>query len=108
MREIEGLINEYCAQNLPLEPAWITFLNRRFPKIAAHFDSIKSVQWEIEDHLQSSFEASLAKGQSPETAWKYAKDHFGDLTLISKEIYKARTKSRYCLLIRIMALDSTH
>jgi hypothetical protein len=104
MRKIEGLIKEYCAQNLPLEPAWITILNRRFPRLAARFDGIKSVQWEIEDHLQTAFEASLSKGQSPENAWKNAKDQFGDLSRISREIFRARSRSRYCLLIRLMAL----
>ncbi len=51
MRDIEDLIEEYCAQNLLPEPVWIAFLNRRFPEIARRFDGIRSMQREIQDHL---------------------------------------------------------
>ena len=103
MRDIEDLITEYCARNLPPEPVWITFLNRQFPKIARRFDSIKSVQWEIQDHLQNSHEAFLSNGQSPELAWKSAQEHFGDAALISREIRKARAQSHKCLTLRFLA-----
>ena len=63
MLDIEAVINAYCEQNLPPEPIWITILNRRFPKIAARMDIVKSAQWEIEDHLRNSYEAYLAKGE---------------------------------------------
>lgn len=104
MRKIEELIKEYCAQHLPPEPRWIAFLNRRLPQIAVRFDAVRPLQLEIEDHLQSSFEASLADGQSPENAWKHAREQFGDLSLLSREISRSRNRSEYCLLIRLMAL----
>lgn len=106
MREIGDLIREYCAQKLPAESNWITILNRRFPKIAARIDIVKSMQWEIDDHLRNSFEEYLSKGYSPEDAWKLAKEHFGDLALISREICLARTQSRRCLLIRFLAMGA--
>lgn len=104
MRDIEALIKEYCAQHLPPEPMWIAILNQRFPKIAARVDGVKSAQWEIEDHLRNSYEAYLSKGQSSENAWKLAQEHFGDLTLISREICKARTQSYKCLMVRSLAM----
>jgi hypothetical protein len=103
MRDIEALIAEYRAQNLPPEPRWITILNRRFPKMARRIDGIKSVQREIQDHLRDSYEAFLSKGQSPELAWKSAQEHFGDAALISQEICNARVQSRKCWIIRILA-----
>ena len=72
MRDIETTIKEYCADNLPPDPIWISILNRRFPQIAASMDSAKPVQWEIEGHLRDSYEAYLSKGQNPEDAWKLA------------------------------------
>jgi hypothetical protein len=104
MRGIEALIKEYCARFLPHEPIWITILNRGFPKIAARMDGTKSVQLEIEDHLRSSYEAYLSKGQSSDNAWKLAQDHFGDAALISHEIYKARTQTYKCLMVRFLAI----
>jgi hypothetical protein len=104
MHDIENLIAEYCAQNLPPEPAWIVFLNRRFPKIAKRLDGIKSVQWEIEDHLRNSYEAFLSKGQSPELSWNSAQEHFGDAALISQEIRRVRAQSSKCLTIRCLAI----
>ena len=104
MRDIESLIKEYCAQNLPSEPIWVAILSRQLPKLAARFDSAKSGQREIEDHLRDSCEALLLKGQNSENAWKLAQDHFGDVTLISREILKARTKSYKCLMVRFLAI----
>jgi hypothetical protein len=104
MRDIEALIAEYCAQYLPPEPVWITVLNRRFPKISKRLDAIKSVQWEIQDHLRNSYEAFLSKGQSPELAWKSAQDRFGDAALISLEIREVCAQSHKCLLIRFLAV----
>jgi hypothetical protein len=104
MRDIEALIKEYCAQNLPSEPIWITILNRRFPKIAARLDATRSVQREIADHLRDSYEASLSKGQNPEDAWKLAQEHFGDVAVISREIHKARAQSYKCVLVRFLAI----
>jgi hypothetical protein len=104
MRDIDLLTKEYCARHLPPEPIWITVLSRRFPKIAAHMDSAKSVQREIEGHLRDSYEANLSKGQSPETAWKFAQDHFGDVSEISREIQKARAQSCKCMMVRFLAV----
>jgi hypothetical protein len=104
MHDIEKLIAAYCAQNLPPEPAWIVFLNRRFPKIAKCFDATKSVRWEIEDHLQNSYEAYISKGQSPELAWNSAQEHFGDAALISQEIRRVRAHSHKCFMIRCLAI----
>jgi hypothetical protein len=104
MRDIEAFINEYCAQNLPADPAWIAGLNRRFPKIASHFDIAGSVKREIADHLRSAYEAHILKGQNPENAWRLAQDRFGDFSAISEEIHKARTQSHKCLLIRFLAI----
>jgi hypothetical protein len=33
----------------------------------------KSVQWEIDDHLRSAYEAHLAQGVNPENAWRLAR-----------------------------------
>lgn len=104
MRDIETLIKEYCAQNLPAEPIWRTVLNRWFPKITARMDFFKSAQFEIEDHLRNSHETYLAKGHSTEEAWRLAKEHFGDINLISKEICRARALSCKCLTVRLIAI----
>jgi|WetSurMetagenome_2_1015567.scaffolds.fasta_scaffold49930_3 hypothetical protein len=104
MRDLEILIREYCEQNLPTEPIWITILNRRFPRIAAHMDIAKSMQCEIADHLRDAHEANLAKGHNAEDAWRLAREQFGNIDLISKEIYKARALSYKCLTIRLMAV----
>jgi hypothetical protein len=104
MRDIESSIKEYCAQNLPSEPIWVAILNQQLPKLAARLDSARSVQREIEDHLRESYEAFLFKGQNPPNAWKLAQDHFGDVTLISREILKARTQSYKCLTVRFLAI----
>jgi hypothetical protein len=105
MHNIEDMIKEYCAQILHPEPLWIIILNRRFPKIAARMDIARSVHLEIEDHLRNSYEAYLAKGQSPENAWKLAKEHFGNIALISKEICNVRTQSFRCLTVRLIAVS---
>lgn len=104
MRDVETLIKEYCTQNLPADPIWITLLNRWFPKITARLDLFKSAQFEIEDHLRNSHEAYLAKGHSPEEAWRLAKEHFGNIDLISKEICRARALSCKCLTVRLVAV----
>jgi hypothetical protein len=104
MRDIESSITEYCAKNLPSEPIWVAILNRQLPKLAARLDSARSVKREIESHLRDSYEAFLSKGQSPSNAWKLAKYHFGDVTLISREILKARAQSYKCLTVRFLAI----
>jgi hypothetical protein len=104
MRDVETLITEYCAHNLPAEPIWITILNRWFPKITARMDYLKSAQFEIEDHLRNSHEAYLAKGHGTEEAWRLAKEHFGNIDLISKEICRARALSCKCLTVRLIAI----
>ncbi|HTY64697.1 MAG TPA: hypothetical protein VMG30_20785 [Acidobacteriota bacterium] len=104
MREIDAVIREYCDQSLPAAPAWIRILEPRFPRIAARLDSGRSVRREIEDHFRDSYEAGLSNGQNPDSAWQFARDHFGDVEHISKEIRKARTQSYTCLSIRLMAI----
>ena len=104
MRDIEALIAEYCAQDLPPEPLWITIVNRQFPRIAKHLDAVKSVRWEIEDHLRNSYEAFRSKEQSPDLAWKSAREHFGNAALISQEICRVRSQSHKCLILRILAI----
>lgn len=104
MHNIETSIGEYCAENLPSEPFWITVLNRRFPRITVRCNLIKSMKWEFEDHLRNSYEAYLSKGEDPESAWKLAREHFGDVAVISREIRKARMQSETCILIRLLAV----
>jgi hypothetical protein len=104
MRDIESLIREYCTQNLPPEPIWISILNRWYPRLAARLDSAKTVQREIEDHLRDSYEANIVNAQNPDKAWKLARDHFGDIALLSQEILKARTQSYKCLATRFLAV----
>ncbi len=106
MRDIEELIREHCAKILPREPAWIGFLNQRFPKIAKHIDGVKSARWEIEDHLRSLYDACLANGHHPEEAWKLSRERFGDVTRISAEIRRARIESRKCLIVRLLAITA--
>ncbi|MBN1569073.1 MAG: hypothetical protein JXA73_14585 [Acidobacteria bacterium] len=104
MRDIGESIKEYCERHLPPEPIWISMLNRRFPKIGARMDGAESVQREFECHLRDSYEAHLAEGQNPEDAWKLAQERFGDVSVISQEIQRARAQSRRCMLIRFLAI----
>jgi len=98
------LIPEYCRQNLPPDPVWISALSRHFPRFAARLDGAASVQREIEDHLRNSYEAGLLKGQDPESAWQLARDHFGDIARIAQEVRKARAQSCKCLATRFLAV----
>jgi len=104
MHNIEATIKEYCAKNLPTEPVWISFLERRFPKIAGTIDGSQSMRQEFVDHLQDSYQSHIENGYSNEDAWKLAQEYFGDTELLSQEIRKTRRQSYKCLLVRILAI----
>jgi hypothetical protein len=104
MRDIDTLINEFCALNLPSEPNWIAVLSQRFPGLAARFDCTKAVRWEFEDHLRASYEAHLNKGEAPDNAWKLARERFGDINPILHEIHDFRAQACKCLIIRLLAI----
>jgi hypothetical protein len=104
MHNIEAAIKEYCARNLPTEPAWITFLERRFPEISGTIDASQWMRKEFADHLQDSYQSHFEKGHSPDDAWRLAQEHFGDTELLAKEIRKIRRQSCKCLLVRFAAI----
>jgi hypothetical protein len=104
MHNIEAIIREYCAKTIPDEPSWKSILEHKFPKFAGSMDASLSIRQEFEDHLHSSFQSYLEKGKCSEDAWRLAKEHFGDMDFLAREIKKARNRSYKCLSLRLSAI----
>jgi hypothetical protein len=104
MHNIEAAIKEYCSIILAEEPAWVRFLERKFPKISGVIDGSQSMRQECEDHLQDSYQSYIETGHNDADAWKLAQEHFGDTKFLSLEIRKIRRRSYKCLLVRFLAI----
>lgn len=104
MHNIEAAIKEYCAKNLSSEPAWVQFLEHRFPRIVRAIDSSQSMRMEFEDHLRDSYQSYIENGHSTEESWVLTQEHFGDTELLCQEIRNTRSLSYKCLLARFLAI----
>jgi len=106
MPEIDDLIRDYCDVKMSGQTDGIRRIEKMIPAFLLALTPAGSMRKEVEDHLRDSFESHLDERGDRADAWQQTREHFGEMTGISRQIRAAQLQFCRHLLLRLAAVIS--